>query len=382
MTACDLRYCPRCVLPSTRPNLRFDDQGNCNCATREKKRAIDWTAREAQFRTLVATVKAQDRAYDCVIPVSGGKDSTWQALKCLEYGLRPLAVTWRTPARNPLGQANLDNLIRLGLDHIDFSINPRVERVFTLAALERHGTPALPMHMALFAIPLRLALNYDIPLVVWGENSAFEYGGDDEAVRGHRMSRDWLKKYGVTNGTTAEDWVGETLSLKDLTPYRWPSDAELAAKDVSAVFLGHYFEWDPVAVYEAVRGHGFQAMTGKPKTGYYAFADVDDDFLITIHHWIKWYKFGFTRLWDNLSLEIRNGRLSRDEALRIIAERGDERPDAEIDALCAYLGIARERFFAILERFRNRDLWTQGPDGAWRIDGFLIPDWVWTNAPG
>lgn len=378
MTAPPLRYCPRCVLPSTRPHLHFDDQGNCNCATGDKKQAIDWPARARQFQALVDDVRAKGQPYDCVVPVSGGKDSTWQVLKCLEYGLKPLAVTWRTPARNPLGQANLHNLIGLGVDHIDFSISPRVERAFILAALQRYGTTALPMHMALFAIPLRIALNFDVPLVVWGENSAFEYGGDDEAANGHRMTRAWLKRYGVTNGTTAEDWVSDTLSLRDLQPYRWPTDEELAARDVRAVFLGHYFPWDPVAVYDKVRQYGFRGMEGRPKTGYYAFADIDDDFLVTIHHWLKWYKFGFTRLWDNLSLEIRNGRLSREEAIRIIAEQGEEHPDAEIDALCAYLGITRERFFAIIEPFRNRDLWQQGADGRWRIQGFLIEDWQWT----
>ncbi len=121
----ELRYCQRCVLPNTRPNLRFDDVGNCNCATADKKREIDWQARERDFRDLVDRTKALNRSYDCVIPVSGGKDSTWQVIKCLDYGLRPLCVTWRTPARNALGQANLDNLISLGVDHLDFSINPQ-----------------------------------------------------------------------------------------------------------------------------------------------------------------------------------------------------------------------------------------------------------------
>ena len=150
----ELRYCKRCVLPNTRPNLRFDDEGNCNCATGDKKREIDWQVREIDFRHLIDRVKALNRSYDCVIPVSGGKDSTWQVIKCLEHGLHPLCVTWRTPARNALGQANLDNLISLGVDHVDFSVNPDVERKFMLKALDRYGSPAIPMHMALVLLPL------------------------------------------------------------------------------------------------------------------------------------------------------------------------------------------------------------------------------------
>ncbi|WP_377806341.1 N-acetyl sugar amidotransferase (plasmid) [Azospirillum sp. A29] len=372
-----LRYCSRCVLPSTRPGLSFDDHGNCNCATGKVKASIDWTARESAFRDLVAATRAKGAPYDCIIPVSGGKDSTWQTIMCLEYGLKPLCVTWRTPARSPLGQANLDNLIGLGVDHIDFSINPVVERRFMLKTLERLGSPAIPMHLALFAIPLAVARRFGIPLVVWGENSAFEYGGDD-ALHGPRMTRNWLLKHGVTNGTTAEDWVDDDLTARDLEPYRWPTDAELEEGAVQAVFLGHFFEWDPVRSFEVAKGRGFRALEGRPKTGYYGFADVDDEFIITIHHWLKWYKFGFTRLWDNLSLEIRNGRLSREEAISIIAGRGEEKPDPEIDLFCSYTGITRDRFFQMIEKFRNPRIWNKDQAGRWKIGDFLITDWNWS----
>ena len=105
-----------------------------------------------------------------------GKDSTWQVVKALEYGLKPLCVTWKTPARGSLGQKNLDNLVNLGIDHVDFSINPDVEKRFTFKALSEKGSVAIPMHMAIFAIPLRIANNFKIPLVLWGENSGLEYG--------------------------------------------------------------------------------------------------------------------------------------------------------------------------------------------------------------
>jgi len=113
--------------------------------------------------------------------------------------------------------------------------------------------------------------------------------------------------------------------------------------------------------------------TGRP---YYAYADIDDDF-ISIHHWLKWYKFGFTRTYDNLSLEIRNGRLRRDEAIEILPQRGDETPYEDIRKFCAWIGITEERFFEIAEKFRNPDIWKRREDGKWYIPGFLIPDWKW-----
>lgn len=376
MTA--LRYCRTCILPHTRPNIRFDDQGDCNCATAEKKAAVDWAAREATFRELVSATRALKRPYDCVIPVSGGKDSTWQVVTALQHRLKPLCVTWKTPARTALGQANLANLINLGVEHVDFSINPAVERRFTLKAFERLGSPVIPMHMALHAIPLQFAVGFGIPLILWGENAAYEYGTEAQALTGARLTHAWLKQHGVTNGTTAEDWVGEDLTAADLAPYYWPSDDAQARAGVNAVFLGHYFPWDPHHTFEVARSRGFSADE-RPRTGYYDFADIDDDFLIAIHHWMKWYKFGFTRLWDNLSLEIRSGRMSRQEALEIVAARGDEVPHAEIERFCAYVGITKARFFEIAERFRNRDIWKTGPDGAWRLDGFLIEGWSWTD---
>jgi len=370
-----MRYCRRCILPDTRPNLRLDSEGVCNaCRSHASKPSIDWAQRARAFRDVAAHARARSPRYDCLIPVSGGKDSTWQVVKCLEQGLTPLAVTWKTPARTPLGQENLDNLVRLGVDHVDYQVNPRVEARFMLKAFERHGTTALPMHMALFSIPLTIAVRYRIPLVVWGENSAFEYGGEDEARTGFRLDRAWLAKYGVTHGTTARDWVGEGFTEKELSAYFGPEDAELEAAGVLAVFLGYYFEWDPQETWRVARAHGFRA-DAEARTGYYNFADVDDDF-ISIHHHMKWYKFGFTRLFDNLSLEIRNGRMDRGEAIRIVADTGDQTPHADIERFCRFAGIDRARFDDIAERFRNHAVWKRSAD-TWHIPGFLVPQWQW-----
>lgn len=372
-----MRYCSRCVLPDTRPNLELSDEGVCNaCNTTHARSDVDWEAREGQFSRLVESVKSLGLAWDCVVPVSGGKDSTWQVLKCLEYGLRPLCVTWRTPARSALGQRNLDNLIELGVDHFDISINPHIERAFALRTLRRCGSPAIPMHMALFALPLQVAVRFEIPLVVWGENSAVEYGGDEIATQSFRMNRRWLLRCGVTNGTTVEDWIDKKLPESAMSAYRWPTDEELEHAGVGAVFLGWYFPWDPVETYEVAREHGFRA-DDRPRTGYYTFADVDDDFLVPLHHWIKWYKFGFTRLSDNLSLEIRHGRMTRDEAIAFIRKHGNETPRDEIERFCSWAELRREVFNDILERHRNTAIWQRNEAGQWHIPEFLIDDWDW-----
>ena len=188
------------------------------------------------------------------------------------------------------------------------------------------------------------------------------------------MDADWLHHVSITQHTTAEDWISDDLSRTDLTAYLGPTASEL--QGVLAVFLGHYFPWDPETSLATALRVGFQRRPEGPKTGYYDYADIDDDF-VSIHHFLKWYKFGFTRLFDNLSLEIRNGRMPRCEAVQIVRETGDQTPHDDIDRFCAFADISRKQFFGLSEAFRNHEVWKH-QNGVWMIPGFLIPDWNWS----
>lgn len=372
-----MNYCRKCVLPNTRPNLLFDETGLCSaCKNWATKPDISWKGREILFQEVVKNAKHSSTGYDCLIPVSGGKDSTWQVVKCLEYGLRLLAYTWRPPGRTAIGQRNLENLARLGVDHIDMTVSPDVEKRFTLASFRQFGSNAIPMHLGIYNTPLRLALQMKIPLIIYGENSAFEYGNADDARTGFTIDANWLKKYGVTHGTTAEDWIGTAgLTKKDLVPYLAPDISEVTSAGIRAIFLGYYLPWDVEVTREVATLHGFESVAGGARTGYYDYADLDDDF-ISIHHWMKWFKFGFTRSFDNLALEIRNGRLSRDAAIAWLRKRGDETPREDIQKFCAWLGFSQEEFDKISETFRNPEIW-KIEGGRWRIPGFLLRDHLW-----
>jgi len=368
------------VLPDTRPNLSLDEEGVCAaCRSHNSRPLIDWSMRERAFSELADQLLKGNTGYDCLIPVSGGKDSTWQVVKCLEYGLRPLAVTWKTPARTSVGQRNLDNLVSLGVDHIDYQISPKVESRFMLKALERFGSTAIPMHLALFNIPLKIAARFQIPLVIWGENSAFEYGSEEQGLGGFQVDRKWLRSFGVTNGTTSADWVGEGIATEDLFAYTLPSDDELKSAGIEAIFLGFFFPWDPENSVTVARRHGFQARQGGARVGHLDYVNIDDEF-IAIHHHPKWHKFGITRSWDTLSMEIRAGRLTRTAAIAELRRAGDETPTQDIAKFCAYVGLTEREYHETLEGFRNRELWSRR-DGKWVIDDFLIPDFTWPEDP-
>ncbi len=373
-----MNYCRQCVIPDSRPGVKLNDEGVClACANHGKRPDIDWNKRKAEFVKLIARAKKRSKGYDCLVPVSGGKDSTWQVVKCLEYGLNPLTVTTVPGLRSELGWKNLHNLINLGVDHIDYQVSPKVESKFVYQAFIKSGSVGLPMHMAMYRMSLNIAVKFHIPFILWGENSAVEYGSSEKGIAGYKMNSAWLKKYGVSHGTGPEDWIGKDLTAKEMTPYFGPSDKEMDERGIEAVFLGYYFPWDTQTSLKVALANGFQVKKDGPKIGYYNYADLDDD-IISVHHYLKWYKFGFTRAFDNVSIEIRNKRLTRAQAVNILQKMGDDRPNEDIKHFCDFVGITEKKFNAICEKFRNKKIWYKDK-GVWKIRDFLIPDWRWAK---
>ncbi|MGI9258169.1 MAG: N-acetyl sugar amidotransferase [Gammaproteobacteria bacterium] len=370
------RYCQSCVLPDTRPGVRLDDDGVCQgCKNVDAKKGIDWEARAGAFAQVAEEARKQNRKYDCVIPVSGGKDGFWQVQTALEHGLHPLCVTYHVPFRNELGERNLQKLVDLGVDHIDFRPNPAVERTFIRKAFATKAISGLVPHMAIFALPVQVAVAYDIPLVIYAENSAMEYGTEDDSLTGARLDHRWLMRFGVTDGTTAEDWIDDELTRQGLGPYFFPSDAELEARNIKVVFLGYYYPWDPENSKRIAEQYGFESRKEGPLVGHYSYANIDDE-LLGIHQHAKWYKFGITRSWDTISMEIRNGRVTRDEAIALLRDSGAEIPWHAIELFCNYLGLSQAEYFSILEKFRNPEIWSRR-DGKWIIEDFLIDPFDW-----
>lgn len=362
-----MNFCSNCILPDSRPNLIIQANGICNaCNNHLSKNNIDWKNRKKEFLKITQNTIRLKRDYDCIIPISGGKDSTWQIIMALKYNLKPLCVTWKSPARNDIGNINLENAKKLGIDHLDVTINPFIEKYFTKKSFKKFGTTLIPMHMAIHSIPQQIALKFNIPLIIQGENSAFEYGGDKKNSLSKIINKYYLKMHGNTNGTIAEDWFDKKLNSKNMFFYTYPKDKLLLKKNIKTIFLGNYFEWDPVKTYNISKKYGFK-NDKKPQTGIYNFADIDDSFLISVHHWLKWYKFGITRAWDNLSIEIRNNRMSRKKAIEIVNKIGEEKPLKQIKKFINYTEINENNFYKLCDQFRNKTIWKMNKNGSWII---------------
>jgi len=364
-----MKYCKKCVMPTSRPGIVLNEDGLCTgcLGFKEKKEEIDWTARGKALEQILDNFRGKGD-YDCLVPVSGGKDSTWQVYTMLQRGMKPLAITIKCQYRTELGQRNLDNLISLGVDHIDFTVNPEIDAAFMLKTFEKNGNPSLVEHLIMWSTIIKTALRYDINLIVWAENSALEYGGDKEDRNKFKMDYDWIKKYGVTNGTVAEDWIDSTLSIDDVESYKLPIETDLDKAGIENLFLGMYMEWEPEDIAKKSQTVGFE-WAENPVLGLHPFVGVDCDFRV-VHHFMKWYKFGLTKLWDNLAIEIREGRMNRTEAIEFLRTNVEPIPNKEIENFCAYMKISKDRFFEIAESHRNLNIWKKDEQNNWYLPEF------------
>ncbi|HYE99497.1 MAG TPA: N-acetyl sugar amidotransferase, partial [Planctomycetota bacterium] len=222
-----IRYCRRCVMPETKPDLHLDAEGVCSaCRYFEKRREIDAAARKKDLLKILDRYRSKDGStYDCIVPASGGKDSTYQALRMKELGMNPLVVTATTDKLTPLGRRNIENLKNQGFDYVEVTPNPVVRRRINRFTLTTVGDISWPEHVAIFTIPVRIACQMRIPLIVWGENSQHEYGGPAGAAENNTLTRRWLEEFGGLLGLRVSDLVGvEGIEPRDLIQYTYPSD--------------------------------------------------------------------------------------------------------------------------------------------------------------
>jgi N-acetyl sugar amidotransferase len=369
-----VRYCKRCLFPETKPDLSIDADGICDaCRSAAIKREIDWDAREAELKAILERYRSKDGSnYDCVIPVSGGKDSTYQVMKVLELGFRPLTVTWSACSYTDIGRHNIENMQRLGVDHIQFTPNPKVYRAIFAEAFRRVGDGCWPCHVGIFSYPIRVAVNYRIPLLIYGENPQFEYGGPASRAQNPIIDRQWLEEFGGLLGNRIEDMLGvEGITEADLIPYRYPSDEELADVGVTAIFLGYYQQWDARRQLTEVLETGFRindsisdVEDGAPhQEGTYTNYENLDGKFVGVHDYLKFLKFGFGRATDHASIDIRNERITREEAVHLVRKYEGKLPRRYLEEYLEFVGMTEDEFYETLDAFTNKAIFKTDENG-------------------
>lgn len=362
-----MKYCSNCFYPETKPDLIFDKTGKCSaCVAFEDRKKIDWSVREKEFKKIVLTIK-KNNYYDCVIPVSGGKDSTWQVIKVLEYGLNPLCVNARTCDLSEIGKRNLENIKNLGVDLIQVSPNPKIRRKLNKIGLTEVGDISWPEHLGIFSIPVQIACNFGISYIFWGENSQNEYGGPLSKINNKVLDRSWLEEFGGLLGLRLSDlYENYQINESDLAIYKYPEKKILDKKKILGLFLGYFFSWDGFKNAEIAKQNGFE-FYHKPVEGSCVNYENLDNFQTGIHDYFKYLKYGFGRTTDIMCNLYRRKYISKKDAIANINKYDGNFPhtylDKKITTILKEIDVSFEEFNQICNRFTNKAIFKTDNSG-------------------
>lgn len=349
-------------MPETKPDLHIDDEGICSaCRSFERRKDVDWDTRRKELMEILGRYRSADGSnYDCIIPVSGGKDSHSQAIRMLEFGMNPLCVTASTDTLSDIGRHNIENLKNLGVDYIEVTTNPVVRRTINRLALTQVGDISWPEHVTIFTIPVRVAVQFKVPLIIWGENSQNEYGGPAGAAENSVLNRRWLEEFGGLLGLRVSDLIGqEGIEAKNLIQYSYPPDDDLASVGVTGLFLGYYLPWDGYQNALLAQAYGFKTYHKTVEGSLVNYENLDN-YQTGIHDYFKFLKFGFGRATDIACLHIRRGRLSRADGMRLIKKHDGKFPweylGCKVEEIIEDIGMTLDEFIRVCDRFTNKKI--------------------------
>jgi N-acetyl sugar amidotransferase len=360
-----ITFCSKCTNPSSSAvPLEFNENGVCSgCLTNNEKANINWKRRKEMFVKLLEEYRSADGAYDCVIPVSGGKDSYYQVHLVKELGFNPLLVTYNANNYTKTGMDNLINMREVfNVDHIFFTpgidVIKRMNRVCQrlMGDMNWHG------HAGMYTYPIRAAVAHKTPLMIWGEHGFMDLGGmhsyKDFVEFTYRFRHEHnLRGYEWYDIVEASKNQGDEIYDYEMTPWKYPSDEEIVNIGVRGVFVSNYFPWDandhgP----EMIRLYGFKESEEEFERTYRKMSNLDDMHENGIHDYMKWIKFGYGRATDHTSKDIRKGLLTREEGIEITLKR-DPIKSKDIWRWLDYVGWSEEEFDQVADRFRDPRVW-------------------------
>lgn len=370
-----LKYCNRCIMPDTKPDLNIDEEGVCSaCRAYERRRDVDWDQRRRELVDVLDRYRRNGANWDCIVPVSGGKDSTYQVVRMLQLGLNPLCVTATTCDLSEIGRKNIQNIKHLGVDYVEFSPNPVIRAKLNRIGLTEVGDISWPEHVGIFTIPVRAAVQFNVPLIVWGENSQNEYGGPASAAQNNVLTRRWLEEFGGLLGLRVSD-LSSTYGIESryLLPYQYPTDEELQRVAVTGIFLGFYLPWDGLANALIAQANGFTTLDQAVEGSMVNYENLDN-YQTGIHDYFKFLKFGFSRATDIACLHVRRGRITRHDAIEIVRKRDGKFPwtylGKPLEQILEPLEMTVEEFIKVCDQFTNKKIFCRDASGALVKDRF------------
>ncbi|MFH1665692.1 MAG: N-acetyl sugar amidotransferase [Candidatus Omnitrophota bacterium] len=370
-----IKVCARCVQIDTRPGIYFNEDGVCGACLyqEEAKGTINWDAREKELRDIAAWAKKTTKGnYDCVIGVSGGKDTTFQAIYARDtLGLRPLLVNGEPEGITDIGRYNIENLKQLGFDVIQIRPNPRVLKKMMKRDFYKYLNPVKITEYYLWASANIIAHAFKIPLVIQGENPGLTLGVRNTGVGtdGNALNANKLD----TLASGWEEYVGDGVDAKDLFLYRYDREAMEKAGQ-RGVWLQYYAkEWSQPGNAAFAMAHGFRVRPPDFDPAdigtYVPWSQLDSD-LVQVNQMLKDIKFGFGQCMDHACYDIREGRITREQGIELVRKYDGKCSGEYVRKFCDFIEITPEEFWRVVDSFRNRDIWYK-ENGEWRkIDFF------------
>ncbi len=373
-----VQFCKKCVISNYRPSstvefqnntalkrnyIKFNDEGICSaCQYAEIKLKIDWKKREEELIKLLDKYRSKDGSYDVVVPGSGGKDSAFTAhvLK-YKYGMNPLTVTWAPHLYTDIGWRNFENWMHVGgLDNLLFTPNGKLHRLLTKLAFVNLLHPFQPFIIGQKLVGPKVASKFKIKLVFYGENQA-EYGNNIKENFNPEMNTDFFSKKSekiILGGKTINYIIKNyKYNLSDFNPYIPEGLKVIKQNKIKFYYLGYYLKWDPQEVYYyASQNTGFSANTERTQGTYSKYSSIDDK-IDYFHYYTTLIKFGLGRASYDASQEVRNGKITRDEAVYLVKKYDNEFPDKFFKDFLDYVNMSEKDFFTVIEKFRNKLLW-------------------------
>ncbi len=364
-----MKYCLCCLQPDTRPNSQFTDEGICPaCNYFQQLKDVDWQERYDILNDLLKQFPRQSGQYfDCIIGVSGGKDSTRQALYVRDkLGLNPLLVclSYPPPQVTQRGVDNISNLIDLGFDVLLSAPAPETWRSLLRTSFDKFTNWARSTELALFASVPQIAIRYNIPLILWGENPGLQLG-DLKTLGRTGYDGNNLRYMNTLSGGAIEWMLKAGFQQQELLPYLYPQPEEFEVAKLQIVYLGWFLgDWSLVnnAAYACANGLEIREDTVGNTGDLYGVTALDEDW-VTLNQMIKYYKFGFGRVTDYVNEEIRLGRITREQAIAVVEKYDDACSEEYIESFCDYIDISVERFWEQVHASLNQDLFTLESNG-------------------
>lgn len=362
-----MKYCSKCVMPNTRPGIKFDEKNICSaCLSFNNRKNTDYTKRFIELETLCDKYRGMNgpNGYDCMIAVSGGKDSHFQVYIMKNIlKMNPLLVS--VEDNFPMTAAGLHNIKNISeafsCDIISMKPNIKAQKTIMKKTFERYGKPTYFIDRYIYTYPLHMALKFNTPLLVYGENVGYEYGGGD-AIETY-SARAQISN-GVGTGVSLNEILGDGVSLKDLNFFEPPNLKDLMKLD--PIYMSYFVEWNSFKNYEVAKKHGFHDLTHEWNRAHHIenFDQIDSRAYL-VHSWLKYPKFGHASATDYAARMVRYGLISREEAIELVQKHDHALDPFSIRDFCQFLGYSEKQFWEIIEKQYNTDLFEKNSLEQW-----------------